>query len=179
MIPKSVSTHSEDSPSAQKGLENHQTEKTEERTEPKPIILPKPKHVRPKIITYIRRSPQALGQVDTSLVPVGLPYAPPTCTTPLPKEEKVAGGDLKPAGSLYEKFRPDLQKPRVFSPGLMVSGIKPPGHHFSQISEKFLQEVRSDTIYKLNTLNLVMYFQLIVKTEYSPLLILMDILVQK
>ncbi|XP_045700738.1 microtubule-associated tumor suppressor candidate 2 isoform X1 [Phyllostomus hastatus] len=141
VIPKSVSTHSEDSPSAQKGLENHQVEKTEEKTEPKPIILPKPKHVRPKIITYIRRSPQALGQVDTSLVPVGLPYAPPTCNTPLPKEEKVAGGDLKPAASLYEKFRPDLQKPRVFSPGLMVSGIKPPGHHFSQISEKFLQEV--------------------------------------
>ncbi|XP_053528893.1 microtubule-associated tumor suppressor candidate 2 isoform X1 [Artibeus jamaicensis] len=140
-IPKSVSTHSEDSSSAQKGLENHQVEKTEERTEPKPITLPKPKHVRPKIITYIRRSPQALGQVDTSLVPVGLPYTPPTCNTPLPKEEKVAGGDLKPAASLYEKFRPDLQKPRVFSPGLMVSGIKPPGHHFSQISEKFLHEV--------------------------------------
>ncbi|XP_054433092.1 microtubule-associated tumor suppressor candidate 2 [Pteronotus mesoamericanus] len=141
VIPKSVSTHSEDTPSAQEGLENHQVERTEERTEPKPIILPKPKHVRPKIITYIRRSPQALSQVDTSLVPVGLPYTPPTCNTPLPKEEKVAGGDLKPAAGLYEKFRPDLQKPRVFSPGLMVSGIKPPGHHFSQISEKFLQEV--------------------------------------
>ncbi|XP_016064938.1 PREDICTED: microtubule-associated tumor suppressor candidate 2 isoform X1 [Miniopterus natalensis] len=140
-IPKPVSTHSEDTPSSQEGLENHQVERTEERTEPKPIILPKPKHVRPKIITYIRRSPQALGQVDASLVPVGLPYAPPTCNTPLAKEEKVAGSDLKPTASLYEKFKPDLQKPRVFSPGLMVSGIKPPGHHFSQISEKFLQEV--------------------------------------
>ncbi|XP_070265500.1 LOW QUALITY PROTEIN: microtubule-associated tumor suppressor candidate 2 [Myotis yumanensis] len=140
-IPKPISTHSEGTPSSQEALESHQVERTAERTEPKPIILPKPKHVRPKIITYIRRSPQALGQVDTSLVPVGLPYAPPTCNTPLPKEEKVAGKDLKPAASLYEKFKPDLQKPRVFSPGLMVSGIKPPGHHFSQISEKFLQEV--------------------------------------
>ncbi|XP_054575677.1 microtubule-associated tumor suppressor candidate 2 isoform X2 [Eptesicus fuscus] len=140
-IPKPISTHSEGTPSSQEGLESHQVERTEERTEPKPIILPKPKHVRPKIITYIRRSPQALGQVDTSLVPVGLPYAPPTCNTALPKEEKVAGRDLKPAASLYEKFKPDLQKPRVFSPGLMVSGIKPPGHHFSQISEKILQEV--------------------------------------
>ncbi|KAK1340744.1 hypothetical protein QTO34_017137 [Cnephaeus nilssonii] len=139
-IPKPISTHSEGTPSSQEGLESHQVERTEERTEPKPIILPKPKHVRPKIITYIRRSPQALGQVDTSLVPVGLPYAPPTCNTALPKEEKVAGRDLKPAASLYEKFKPDLQKPRVFSPGLMVSGIKPPGHHFSQISEKILQE---------------------------------------
>ncbi|CAK6443019.1 unnamed protein product [Pipistrellus nathusii] len=137
-IPKPISTHSEGTPSSQ---ESHQAERTEEKTEPKPIILPKPKHVRPKIITYIRRSPQALGQVDTSLVPVGLPYAPPTCNTPLPKEEKVAGRDLKPAASLCDKFKPDLQKPRVFSPGLMVSGIKPPGHHFSQISEKILQEV--------------------------------------
>lgn len=137
-IPKPISMHSEGTPSSQ---ESHQGERTEERTEPKPIILPKPKHVRPKIITYIRRNPQALSQVDTSLVPVGLPYAPPTCNTPLPKEEKVAGRDLKPAASLYEKLKPDLQKPRVFSPGLMVSGIKPPGHHFSQISEKILQEV--------------------------------------
>ncbi|XP_031790807.1 microtubule-associated tumor suppressor candidate 2 isoform X3 [Piliocolobus tephrosceles] len=140
-IPKPVFTHSKDTPSSQEGMENHQLEKTEERTETKPIIMPKPKHVRPKIITYIRRNPQALGQVDASLVPVGLPYAPPTCTMPLPHEEKAASGDLKPSVNLYEKFKPDLQKPRVFSSGLMVSGIKPPGHPFSQMSEKFLQEV--------------------------------------
>lgn len=140
-IPKPVSTHCEDTPSSQEGLRNHQADRTEERPEPKPGVLPKPKHVRPKIITYIRRSPQALSQVDTSLVPVGLPYAPPACDTPLPREEKVAGSDVKPAVNLYEKFKPDLQKPRVFSPGLMVSGIRPPGHHFSQMSDKFLQEV--------------------------------------
>ncbi|XP_057345940.1 microtubule-associated tumor suppressor candidate 2 isoform X2 [Manis pentadactyla] len=135
-----VFTYPEATPSSQGGLEDHQADKAEERTEPRPVIMPKPKHVRPKIITYIRRSPQALGQVDASLVPVGLPYAPPACNMPLPKEEK-ARGDLKPSASLYEKFKPDLQKPRVFSSGLMVSGIKPPGHHFSQMSEKFLQEV--------------------------------------
>ncbi|XP_011753873.2 microtubule-associated tumor suppressor candidate 2 isoform X1 [Macaca nemestrina] len=140
-IPKPVFTHSKDTPSSQEGTENHQVEKTEERTETKPVIMPKPKHVRPKIITYIRRSPQALGQVDASLLPVGLPYAPPTCTMPLPHEEKATSGDLKPSANLYEKFKPDLQKPRVFSSGLMVSGIKPPGHPFGQMSEKFLQEV--------------------------------------
>ncbi|KAM4864005.1 microtubule-associated tumor suppressor candidate 2 isoform X3 [Urocitellus parryii] len=140
-IPKPVVAPSKDTPSSEEGMEKHQIEKTEERTDVKPIIMPKPKHVRPKIITYIRRNPQALGQVDTSLVPVGLPYAPPACSMPLPPEDKVASGDLKPSASLYEKFKPDLQKPRVFSSGLMVSGIKPPGHHFSQISEKFLQEV--------------------------------------
>nr|XP_051690088.1 microtubule-associated tumor suppressor candidate 2 isoform X1 [Oryctolagus cuniculus]XP_051690089.1 microtubule-associated tumor suppressor candidate 2 isoform X1 [Oryctolagus cuniculus]XP_051690090.1 microtubule-associated tumor suppressor candidate 2 isoform X1 [Oryctolagus cuniculus]XP_051690091.1 microtubule-associated tumor suppressor candidate 2 isoform X1 [Oryctolagus cuniculus] len=140
-IPKPVLTQSKDAASLQEGVENHQVDKTEERTETKPLIMPKPKHVRPKIITYIRRNPQALGQVDTSLVPMGLPYAPPTCSVPLPQEEKAASGDLKPSANLYEKFKPDLQKPRVFSSGLMVSGIKPPGHHFSQMGEKFLQEV--------------------------------------
>ncbi|XP_059985287.1 microtubule-associated tumor suppressor candidate 2 isoform X2 [Lagenorhynchus albirostris] len=140
-IPKPGLTHPEDTPASQEGTEGPQVEKTEERADPRPLVMPKPKHVRPKIITYIRRSPQALGQVDASLVPVGLPYAPPSCNMPLPKEEKAAGGDLKPAASLYDKFKPDLQRPRVFSSGLVVSGIKPPGHPFSQMSEKFLQEV--------------------------------------
>uniref|UniRef100_A0A5G2QWG8 Microtubule associated scaffold protein 2 n=1 Tax=Sus scrofa TaxID=9823 RepID=A0A5G2QWG8_PIG len=133
-IPKPVAA-------SQEGLEGPQPEKPEERADPKAVIVPKPKPVRPKIITYIRRGPQALGQVDASLVPVGLPYAPPACAVPLPKEEKGAGGDLKPAAGLYEKFKPDLQRPRVFSSGLVVSGIKPPGHPFGQMSEKFLQEV--------------------------------------
>ncbi|XP_059936118.1 microtubule-associated tumor suppressor candidate 2 isoform X2 [Mesoplodon densirostris] len=140
-IPKPGLTRPEDTPASQEGTEGPQVEKAEERADPRPIVMPKPKHVRPKIITYIRRSPQALGQVDASLVPVGLPYAPPSCNVPLPKEEKAAGGDLKPAASLYDKFKPDLQRPRVFSSGLVVSGIKPPGHPFSQMSEKFLQEV--------------------------------------
>ncbi|XP_042541408.1 microtubule-associated tumor suppressor candidate 2 isoform X3 [Dipodomys spectabilis] len=140
-IPKPVVTNSKDSPASQEAMERHLIEKPEERTEVKPVVMPKPKHVRPKIITYIRRNPPALGPVDTSLVPVGLPYTPPACGMPLVQEEKAAGGDLKPSANLYEKFKPDLQKPRVFSSGLMVSGIKPPGHHFSQMSEKFLQEV--------------------------------------
>ncbi|XP_065758104.1 microtubule-associated tumor suppressor candidate 2 isoform X2 [Muntiacus reevesi] len=131
----------EDTPASLEGTMGPPVEKREERADPRPIVMPKPKHVRPKIITYIRRSPQALGQVDASLVPVGLPYAPPACSVTLPKEDKVAGGDLKPAAGLYEKFKPDLQRPRVFSSGLVVSGIKPPGHPFSPMSEKFLQEV--------------------------------------
>ncbi|XP_021090396.1 microtubule-associated tumor suppressor candidate 2 isoform X3 [Mesocricetus auratus] len=139
-IPKPPS-HPKDTPSSQEATEKLETEKVEERTETKPVLMPKPKHVRPKIITYIRRNPQALGQGDASLVPVGLPYAPPACGMPLPQEEKTANRDLQPPANMYEKFKPDLQKPRVFPSGLMVSGIKPPGHHFSQMSEKFLQEV--------------------------------------
>lgn len=140
-IPKPLS-HPKDAPSSQEATEKLEMEKVEERTETKPVLMPKPKHVRPKIITYIRRNPQALGQGDASLVPVGLPYAPPSCGMPLPQEEKTANRDLQPSANMYEKFKPDLQKPRVFPSGLMVSGIKPPGHHFSQMSEKFLQEVR-------------------------------------
>ncbi|XP_032742272.1 microtubule-associated tumor suppressor candidate 2 homolog [Rattus rattus] len=137
-IPKPL-THPKDTPSSQEALEKPETEKTEERTEAKPILMPKPKHVRPKIITYIRRNPQALSQGDASLVPVGLPYAPPACGMPLPQEEKASS--LQRSANMYEKLKPDLQKPRVFPSGLMVSGIKPPAHHFSQMSEKFLQEV--------------------------------------
>ncbi|XP_076780012.1 microtubule-associated tumor suppressor candidate 2 isoform X1 [Arvicanthis niloticus] len=139
-IPKPL-THPKDTPSSQEAPEKLEMEKTEERTETKPILMPKPKHVRPKIITYIRRNPQALSQGDASLVPVGLPYAPPTCGMPLPQEDKAGNRDLQPATNMYEKLKPDLQKPRVFPSGLMVSGIKPPAHHFSQMSEKFLQEV--------------------------------------
>ncbi|NP_001346432.1 microtubule-associated tumor suppressor candidate 2 homolog isoform a [Mus musculus] len=139
-IPKPP-THPKDTPSSQEAREKLETEKMEERAEAKPILMPKPKHVRPKIITYIRRNPQALSQGDASLVPVGLPYAPPTCGMPLPQEEKAASRDLQPSANMYEKLKPDLQKPRVFPSGLMVSGIKPPAHHFSQMSEKFLQEV--------------------------------------
>ncbi|XP_036602908.1 microtubule-associated tumor suppressor candidate 2 isoform X2 [Trichosurus vulpecula] len=140
-IPKPILVHSKDSLPNQGEIESDFVEKPEEKMETEPIIIPKPKHVRPKIITYIRRNPQALGQVDTSLVPVGLPYATPSCGMPLSKDQKTSSGDLKPATNLYEKFKPDLQKPRIFSSGLMVSGIRPPGHHFSQMSEKFLQEV--------------------------------------
>nr|XP_045010563.1 microtubule-associated tumor suppressor candidate 2 isoform X2 [Jaculus jaculus]XP_045010565.1 microtubule-associated tumor suppressor candidate 2 isoform X2 [Jaculus jaculus]XP_045010566.1 microtubule-associated tumor suppressor candidate 2 isoform X2 [Jaculus jaculus]XP_045010567.1 microtubule-associated tumor suppressor candidate 2 isoform X2 [Jaculus jaculus]XP_045010568.1 microtubule-associated tumor suppressor candidate 2 isoform X2 [Jaculus jaculus]XP_045010569.1 microtubule-associat len=144
-IPKTVVTHPKDMPASQETMEKHEVEKPEERTEVKPILLPKPKHVRPKIITYIRRNQQVLGQGDTSLVPVGLPYVPPTCGMPLHPEEKAASGDLQPSPNLYEKFKPELPKPRVFTSGLTVSGIKPPGHHFSQMSEKFLQEVTDPT----------------------------------
>ncbi|XP_027691077.1 microtubule-associated tumor suppressor candidate 2 [Vombatus ursinus] len=140
-IPKPILVHSKDSLPNQGETESDFVERPEEKLETEPIIIPKPKHVRPKIITYIRRNPQALGQVDTSLVPMGLPYATPSCGMPLPKDQKTSSGDLKPATNLYEKFKPDLQKPRIFSSGLMVSGIRPPGHHFSQMSEKFLQEV--------------------------------------
>lgn len=145
-IPKPILVHSKDSPSSKSDGETNCIEKLEEDIETKPDV-PKPKHVRPKIITYIRRNPQAISQLDHSFAAPGLPYGPPGCGVPITKESNnLNDGEIKPANMLYDKFKPDLQKPRIYSSGLVVSGIKSSGHHFSQMGEKFLQEVRLSQI---------------------------------
>uniref|UniRef100_A0A8C3S1V1 Microtubule-associated tumor suppressor candidate 2 n=1 Tax=Chelydra serpentina TaxID=8475 RepID=A0A8C3S1V1_CHESE len=140
-IPKPILVHSKGSLTAKGDVESDCSEKPEENIEIKPVI-PKPKHVRPKIITYIRRNPQSIDHLDPSFASTELPYGPPVCGMPMAKEQQIlSGGDIKPSNILYDKFKPDLQKPRIYGSGLVVSGIKPPGHHFGQMSEKFLQEV--------------------------------------
>ncbi|XP_062983069.1 microtubule-associated tumor suppressor candidate 2 [Elgaria multicarinata webbii] len=140
-IPKPILVHSKGSHPATDDGESYCIEKPEDKMETKPDI-PKPKHVRPKIITYIRRNPQAISQLDHTFAPAGLPYAPPACGMPVATEQRTSSdGDIKPGNMLYDKFKPDLQKPRIYSSGLVVSGIKSSGHPFGQISEKFLQEV--------------------------------------
>ncbi|XP_074842098.1 microtubule-associated tumor suppressor candidate 2 [Carettochelys insculpta] len=140
-IPKPILVHSKGSLTAKGNAEDDCSEKSEENVERKPVP-PKPKHVRPKIITYIRRNPQSIDHLDPSFASTDLPYGPPVCTMPMAKEQQIlSGGDIKPSNILYDKFKPDLQKPRIYSSGLVVSGIKPPKHHFGQMSEKFLQEV--------------------------------------
>ncbi|XP_039376705.1 microtubule-associated tumor suppressor candidate 2 isoform X1 [Mauremys reevesii] len=140
-IPKPILVHSKGSLTAKGDAESDCSEKSEENIEIKPVI-PKPKHVRPKIITYIRRNPQSIDHLDPSFASTELPYGPPVCGMPMAKEQQIlSGGDIKPSNILYDKFKPDLQKPRIYGSGLVVSGIKPPGHHFGQMSEKFLQEV--------------------------------------
>nr|XP_008165711.1 microtubule-associated tumor suppressor candidate 2 isoform X4 [Chrysemys picta bellii] len=140
-IPKPILVHSKGSLTAKGDAESDSSEKPEENIEIKPVI-PKPKHVRPKIITYIRRNPQSIDHLDSSFASTELPYGPPVCGMPMAKEQQIlSGGDIKPSNILYDKFKPDLQKPRIYGSGLVVSGIKPPGHHFGQMSEKFLQEV--------------------------------------
>ncbi|KGL82767.1 Microtubule-associated tumor suppressor candidate 2, partial [Tinamus guttatus] len=140
-IPKPILVHSKGSLGDKADVDSDCSEKLEESIEMKPAI-PKPKHVRPKIITYIRRNPRSIDQLDPSFASAGLPYGAPACGMPISKEEKASnGGDAKPPSILYDKYKPDLQKPRIFSSGLVVSGIRPPGHHFGPMSEKFLQEV--------------------------------------
>ncbi|XP_066196459.1 microtubule-associated tumor suppressor candidate 2 [Sylvia atricapilla] len=140
-IPKPILVHPKGSLTDKAGADSDCSEKLEEGAEIKPAI-PRPKPVRPKIITYIRRNPRSIEQLDPLFAPAGLPFESPACGVPIPAEQKASnGGEAKPAGILYDKFKPDLQKPRLFGSGLVVSGIRPPGHHFTPMSEKFLQEV--------------------------------------
>ncbi|XP_010003957.1 PREDICTED: microtubule-associated tumor suppressor candidate 2 [Chaetura pelagica] len=140
-IPKPILVNSKGSLTDKVDVDSDCSEKPEESGEMKPAI-PRPKPVRPKIITYIRRKPHSIEQLDPSFAPTGLPFGSPACGMPIPTEQKTCnGGEVKPPNILYDKFKPDLQKPRLFSSGLVVSGIRPPGHPFGPMSEKFLQEV--------------------------------------
>ncbi|NWW90922.1 MTUS2 protein, partial [Rhynochetos jubatus] len=140
-IPKPILVHSKGSLSDKADVDSDCSEKLEESIEMKPA-LPRPKPVRPKIITYIRRNPRSIEQLDPSFAPAGLPFSTAACGVPISVEQKASSGaEVKPPNILYDKFKPDLQKPRLFSSGLVVSGIRPPGHHFGPVGEKFLQEV--------------------------------------
>ncbi|XP_041271990.1 microtubule-associated tumor suppressor candidate 2 [Onychostruthus taczanowskii] len=140
-IPKPILVHPKGSLTDKAGVDSDCSEKLEEGVEIKPAI-PRPKPVRPKIITYIRRNPRSIEQLDPLFAPAGLPFDGPTCSVPVPAEQKASnGGEAKPASVLYDKFKPDLQKPRLFGSGLVVSGIRPPVHHLGPMGEKFLQEV--------------------------------------
>ncbi|NWU98997.1 MTUS2 protein, partial [Upupa epops] len=140
-IPKPILVQSKGSLTDKVGVDSDCSEKLEESVELKPAI-PRPKPVRPKIITYIRRNPRSIEQLDPSFAPTGLPFGSPACGMPISTEQKASNGEeAKPTSILYDKFKPDLQKPRLLSSGLVVSGIRAPGHHFAPMSEKFLQEV--------------------------------------
>ncbi|XP_056417819.1 microtubule-associated tumor suppressor candidate 2 isoform X2 [Hyla sarda] len=121
-IPKPILVHSK--PFDETEI-NHNA-KTEEIIEPA-LLVPKPKQVRPKIITYIRRNPQAFDRIPFGQM--SMPYGPPSCNVPVPKEHDTLSSDIKPSNVLLDKYKADIHKPRMYSAGLMVSGIRPPGHH--------------------------------------------------
>ncbi|KAG7483629.1 hypothetical protein MATL_G00040420 [Megalops atlanticus] len=127
-IPKPILQH------MSRGLEKELEHKTTEKSPP-PKCPPKPKNVRPKIITYIRKSPHVKPHAPDA------PYEASTLpsrvsaynSSPAAKDPK-AGGDpkaspvLSASNLLYDKYRQEMQRARLFSPGLVVSGIKPPSH---------------------------------------------------
>ncbi|KAI5099065.1 microtubule-associated tumor suppressor candidate 2 [Silurus meridionalis] len=95
----------------------------------------RPKNVRPKIITYVHKSPQpkphsSESSYEASTLPSRLsPYSSVQAT----KEQKVVvsrGSPVKSSSNiLHDKYRQDLQKSGYYSPPcLMMSGIRQPVH---------------------------------------------------
>lgn len=98
-----------------------------------PKCPPKPKSVRPKIITYIRKSPQMKPQATDSPYEVSsLPIKPSTSYSPpnskTPAEEPPGAPVLSASNLLYDKYRQELQKSRYISSESMVSGTKTSSH---------------------------------------------------
>ncbi|XP_048034700.1 microtubule-associated tumor suppressor candidate 2 isoform X2 [Megalobrama amblycephala] len=105
-------------------------------TSPPSKCLPKPKSVRPKIITYIRKTPQVKpqsleGTYEVSSLPTRLSTYSSTQAKPAVGEQREATV-LSASNLLYDKYRQEMQKVRFFSPGLMVSGIKSPSNTVPQ-----------------------------------------------
>ncbi|XP_023660988.1 microtubule-associated tumor suppressor candidate 2 homolog isoform X2 [Paramormyrops kingsleyae] len=124
-IPKPILHH----PS--KIMEKTELENSNERSPP-----PKPKNVRPKIITYIRKSPQVKphgleAPYEVSTLPTRLTAY---TSSPSTKDSKAlvdprTSPVLSASNLLYDKYRQEMQKTRLFPTGLMVSGIRPPSHN--------------------------------------------------
>ncbi|KAL0994933.1 hypothetical protein UPYG_G00129580 [Umbra pygmaea] len=111
-----------------------------------PTCPPKPKGVRPKIITYIRKGPQLKpqasdGPYQVSSLPSRLsaythspstntPHTHPSGpnTQPCGAPESKSGAVLSASNLLYDKYRQEMQRKRLLHPGLMGTGLCPPGH---------------------------------------------------
>ncbi|KAM3601309.1 uncharacterized protein V6R79_010463 [Siganus canaliculatus] len=105
----------------------------------------KPKGVRPKIITYVRKNPQIKpqasdGPYQVSSLPSRLPaYAHSQTTTsfkdtakdPSKPEAEARGAPVLSASNLlYDKYRQEMQT-NLFPSGMLSRGIRPPGHTHS------------------------------------------------
>ncbi|XP_042190034.1 microtubule-associated tumor suppressor candidate 2-like isoform X1 [Callorhinchus milii] len=100
--------------------------------QPKPEakIIPKPKYVRPKIITYVRK-PQPKTP-DPIQDPVVTSPKLSIWNEPISDEHKFSSGENKPLSTVntpasFDRYKPDLKRNRIYSTGLMVSGIRLPG----------------------------------------------------
>ncbi|CAB1449442.1 unnamed protein product [Pleuronectes platessa] len=102
----------------------------------------KPKGVRPKIITYVRKNPQfkpqaADGPYQVSSLPSRLStYAHGQAPNSFkdnakdpskPETEPRAAPVLMASNPLYDKYRQDMQT-SMFPPGVVSRSIRPPGH---------------------------------------------------
>ncbi|XP_070825974.1 microtubule-associated tumor suppressor candidate 2 isoform X2 [Chaetodon trifascialis] len=117
----------------------------------------KPKNVRPKIITYVRKNPQA-KVTDAPLEASTLPLRLSSYSSP-PAHKDLKGGPqpkstpvLCSSNLLFDKYRQEMQKAGYYPPGMAVTGLKAPSSTVPQrlggksdsfhedMSEKHLQE---------------------------------------
>lgn len=113
----------------------------------------KPKNVRPKIITYVRRSPQVKPHTTESLYEAStLPsrFTPISITTVIPNQRvgRPRGSpELNTFNGSYDMYGQEVQKPGYYNPsGVTVSGIRPSSqtvpHKMVGKSESFHGELR-------------------------------------
>lgn len=101
----------------------------------------KPKGVRPKIITYVRKNPQFTpqasdGPYQVSSLPSRLSthgHQTGTCAKENPKEPPKLSSETRgtpvvsASNLLYDKYRHEMQA-NIFPPGIQNRNIRPPGH---------------------------------------------------
>ncbi|XP_008424579.1 microtubule-associated tumor suppressor candidate 2 homolog isoform X1 [Poecilia reticulata] len=117
-----------------------------------PPLPQKPKNVRPKIITYVRKSTPAKSQ-DTNTQSEGLTKAtqPPSSSGAQAQRDSKGVPQsrstpvLSSSNVLFDKYRQELQKAGYYPPGAATMGVKPPGistpQRVSGKSESFHEEM--------------------------------------
>lgn len=121
----------------------------------------KPKNVRPKIITYVRKNVPAKPQDSQHEAPTPPPRLSSYSSLPVHKDLKCVPQSkstpvLSCSNLLVDKYRQEMQKAVFYPLGTFVIGAKPPGSTIPQrlsgksesfheeMSKKYLQEVRSE-----------------------------------
>lgn len=121
----------------------------------------KPKNVRPKIITYVRKNPPAKSQTTDTPLEASMHPLRPTSYSNLPTHKDPKAGPqpkatpvLCSSNLLFDKYRQEMQRSGYYPPGTAVTGLKPPsstGSHtlsgkldssHEEVAEKYQQEVR-------------------------------------
>uniref|UniRef100_UPI0037E7565A microtubule-associated tumor suppressor candidate 2 homolog n=1 Tax=Semicossyphus pulcher TaxID=241346 RepID=UPI0037E7565A len=123
--------------------------------EPKRSSPPqKPKNVRPKIITYVRKNPQVKPDtpLEASALRLSSYSSPPAQKDPKAGPQPKSTAVLCSSNLLFDKYRQEMQKAGLYPPGVAVSGMKPPSSSIAQrqsgksdsfhedMPEKYLQE---------------------------------------
>lgn len=160
-----------------KPVQSQQREPEPRRTSPPQ----KPKNVRPKIITYVRKNPQAKppgtdAPLEASALPLRLSsnYSQPaqkdTKIGPQPKSTTV----LCSSNLLFDKYRQEMQKAEYYPSGMAATGANNPsscipqrlsgksGSFHEEMSEKYPREVNKGL---LNQYNVVCHCMLYIHTH--------------